>query len=519
MIKKHPKLGKKCIIPNILLTVFLFSCLFNIFIIPLTKAYLFSVFQNNYQSPKNININNLFMEPYLYPEEILLLYKYMDNSSVYFEFGSGGTTHQAAKRKLKIFTVEIGQCWVLQLQRDFEKIKSSIKNFDVDITYLVADIQNIINRSSEDCLKYIRMYNHTKYQADLILIDGKFNLACLMNVYKEIDNKTIIFFHQPENRDYQNVFEKYFDVVEKERCSFVLRKKSDNLKLSNNDLSRSEFQDIHFTNRLVDVMIHFKKNFNDLIEKYKNFDNSNAIKPNNKQIWIFWWQGLGKAPKIVKMCYQSVLKNFKDGNITIITQDNYKDYTNIPQIIIDKLNAKKFSLTHFSDIIRESVLSTRGGLWLDATIFVSSEIPSAYFENSFYTIHAEDNFFITFGKWCGFTQSSYINEVVTKFCCDFFYSYWSKFDYLYDYFLIDYVMLFGYENVPAFRKSVQSVPAMNQKFLGLERNFSDEYKPEKFNTLLNSSVFFKLSYKKQFKSQINGSILTNYGYFLEHFKE
>lgn len=267
-----------------------------------------------------MNKNDLFMDPYLYPQEKLLLYKYLDNSSIYFEFGFGGTTHQAAKRNLKIYSVEPSQSWASQLQRDFEKIKKRIKNFDVDITYLVSDI--ITENNTENYIKYVKMYNHSKYGADFILIDGKYLLACLMNVYQEIDSKTIVFLHQLENRDLSSIFKKYFDIIGHERDSYVLKKKKGQPQLSNEILSGYENQDFTFKNNLISTMDYMKKNFNDLIEKYKNIDDSESIKPENNQIWIFWWQRIENAPEIVKICYQSVLKYFKNGKITIITQED-----------------------------------------------------------------------------------------------------------------------------------------------------------------------------------------------------
>lgn len=518
-MKNHRNFNKICIFRLALLIIFVLSCFFyvplNLYPFLFIKFYDFSILS----SESSENMDDLFMEPYFYPFENDLLYKYMNSSTVYFEFGSGGTTHQAAKRRLKIYTVEAADCWVSQIKRDIEKIKKSLKKFDVDITYLVSDIQTEIDPPRENIFKYIKMYNHTKYNADLILINGRFNLACLMNVYQEIDNKTIVFLHQPENRDFKNDFIKFFDIIEKGNFSYVLRRKSYRPKLSEKALSDIENRDINYKNRLIDVLKYMKTNYNDLIEKYKNDENSNFTRPDHKQIWIFWWQGIEKAPEIVQICYRSILKHFKDGNITFITEKNYKEYTNIPEFIIEKLKAKKFTLTHFSDIVRESVLSTRGGLWLDATIFINNEIPDVYFNKHFYTLHAEDPFFITFGKWCGFTLSSYINEIVTRFCCDFFYTYWSKNNKLYDYFLIDYVMLFGCEYIPEFRKSVQSVPVTFQRFLDMHHKFADKYSPESFEKILNSSKFHKLSYKFKFSKKINNTVFTNFGYFIDHYKE
>lgn len=495
--------------------ILLFSCLF---IIDFKKIFSKTIKSKIILGQsKNIQTDDDFREAYLYPEENAMLYKYMDKSSVFFEFGSGGSTHQAAKRNLKIYTVEAAQCWILQLQREFQQIKRMNPNFNPKITYLVADIQTSIQPSRDDILKYVRIYNHSQYKADLILIDGKFRLACLMNVYQQIDENTVIFLHEPDKRSFKDIFTNYFDIIEEVNKSYILKRKKGSSNLSSEVVSKHETDDIQYSDQLVQMTKYIHKNFYGLYEKYKNKSDSEAIKPKEKQVWIFWWQSIEKAPQIVQICYKSILKNFKGGKVILITEQNYKDYTDIPQTVIDKLKRGRFSLTHFSDILRVSLLSKNGGLWLDSTIFLPSEIPSEFFEHSFYSIRAEDDFWIVFGKWCGFTQSSFINGIVTSFCRDFFYEYWEKFNDLADYFLIDFVILFGYEYIPAFRRSIQLIRFMHQKFLLLERTFSDVYSNETFNSILNSSNFFKLSYKKGFPTKVNESI-TNYGYFLEHYK-
>lgn len=83
----------------------------------------------------------------------------------------------------------------------------------------------------------------------------------------------------------------------------------------------------------------------------RNISVDNKIK-NSKNIWIFWWQGEEQMPPIVKACYNSVLKHANGHRVVLITKDNYKEYTNIDDNILDKLNKKYISLTVFSDVMR-----------------------------------------------------------------------------------------------------------------------------------------------------------------------
>lgn len=68
-------------------------------------------------------------------------------------------------------------------------------------------------------------------------------------------------------------------------------------------------------------------------------------------------------PEIVKMCYRTQVKYAESNNtkIILLSKDNICDYINIPQVILDKVERKIITLTHFSDIIRIYLLEQYGG--------------------------------------------------------------------------------------------------------------------------------------------------------------
>ena len=53
------------------------------------------------------------MEPYLAENDKEIFYKYLDNTNVYFEYGSGGSAFQASIRKniKTIYSVESDITW------------------------------------------------------------------------------------------------------------------------------------------------------------------------------------------------------------------------------------------------------------------------------------------------------------------------------------------------------------------------------------------------------------------------
>ena len=59
------------------------------------------------------------------------------------------------------------------------------------------------------------------------------------------------------------------------------------------------------------VLGYLKQDFQNIIDKYKTETISTAIQiPQKKYIWVMWWQGEENAPDLVKMCINSINKQF-----------------------------------------------------------------------------------------------------------------------------------------------------------------------------------------------------------------
>lgn len=273
------------------------------------------------------------------------------------------------------------------------------------------------------------------------------------------------------------------------------------------------------------VIVKFiEKDFKEIIEKYKKNTCSPAVaeikeiaerSKTKANIWVFWWQGYEAAPVLVKKCIDSVRKNAGSHSVILLTKDNWKFYADIPEYIIKKVSEGNISLTHFSDILRMALLADHGGLWLDATIFVSQSIPDYCFTLPYFSIHYKvSSSKITQGRWTGFCQGACRNSIIHSFCRDIFFEYWKKYARLADYFFIDYTMLCGYKNIPAFKQLVDSVPLNNEGIKELDLHFSDTFSKEKYESILKNSTFFKLNWKRIYKTENNGQ-KTFYSYFLE----
>lgn len=262
------------------------------------------------------------------------------------------------------------------------------------------------------------------------------------------------------------------------------------------------------------VMLSFlKAEFSCIAQEYCKKKAEASFKKADR-IWVFWYQGYESAPPLVKKCIGSIFRHAAGHEVVLLTKENYAQYVQIPPYIMEKLEKGCFSLTHFSDLLRMELLSTHGGLWLDATVFVSQDIPDEFFTARYFTVHyTKSTSTITGGKWTGFCQSGCADSAVHSFCRDVFRAYWKKYDILADYFLIDYVTAFGCKNVPEIAALIDAVPLNNEGIKELDRHFNDEYSEAHLQSILASSAFFKLNWKRNYKTETNGRE-TVYGYFM-----
>ena len=172
------------------------------------------------------------MEPYLANNDKEMFYKYLNNSNVYFEFGSGGSTYQASIRDniKKIYTVESDIIW-------FNKIKNILTN--KNITFIFNDINaqpNNFGRPGPQAtnLQKINYSNHMLYlsekeqqEIDFILIDGRFRVACCLKCFDIIKNDCLIAFDDFLNRPQYHIVLTYFDIIDKtdDNRMVILKKK------------------------------------------------------------------------------------------------------------------------------------------------------------------------------------------------------------------------------------------------------------------------------------------------------
>ena len=259
-----------------------------------------------------------------------------------------------------------------------------------------------------------------------------------------------------------------------------------------------------------------RKNYRHIVDKYQQQDTS-PQDTSSSCVWSMWWQGEDNLPEVIQLCFGNIKRHCGSHPFIVITKDNYRDYVNLPEYIIRKVEAGTITLTHFSDIVRMYLLSHYGGMWIDATILVTKDIPEGVFSANYFTLKRETNpkLYISMNRWAGNLQAVKKDNNLCAFCLDMFLEYWKTHNMLIDYVMIDYVIALAYDDLPECRKMIDSVPTGNYAFDDLQPLLNSAWDSEKYADMMNDTQFFKLTYKHTFMKSSHGHE-TFYGYIIRN---
>lgn len=239
------------------------------------------------------------------------------------------------------------------------------------------------------------------------------------------------------------------------------------------------------------------KRYNSIILKYANKDNHLNLERNNKTIWVFWWQGIENAPKIVKQCVYSLKNLNRDYKLNVISKDNFKEYINLSDVIIKKFNSGKIGFAHFSDIIRVNLLSEYGGIWADATIFLTKGFNEDILDYNFYSIKSyksnTDN--VSEYRWTTYFLCAKRNNELLNFLKELFNAYYEDNDYVIDYLMFDYFIDIAYNNIDYIKEMIDKVPINNIYSEKLSANLNNKFNEKIFKEIISNTYIHKLTYK------------------------
>lgn len=182
----------------------------------------------------------------------------------------------------------------------------------------------------------------------------------------------------------------------------------------------------------------------------------------DKIIWQYWAQGYDQVPEIVRQCLDSVDRWAADYTIIRLSDANVSDYLDIPGFVQQKRAV--FSVAHFSDLLRLMLLKAYGGVWLDATVFLSGPIPAEYAGQDIFFFRRDPaephykywrNTYAYYFGWAKGFRVNMLNSILfakvgnkeISELCDMMLVWWKYHDGIPDYFFFQILFdVYGYPN-------------------------------------------------------------------------
>ena len=236
-----------------------------------------------------------------------------------------------------------------------------------------------------------------------------------------------------------------------------------------------------------------------------------------KIIWTMWQQGEAQMPETVQASMKTI-KDFakrNDCEFYLLTDENLADFINIPIDITEKYKKKELSAAHYSDIIRFSLLYQYGGIWMDATLFVSPYATLEMFEGDFFTLNhpplQPEKMERTVGdfKWAGFFLAGKKGKPYFKHIRDLYLYYVRKYPVFIHYLMMDYFILSEYESNHEFKELVDRLPilAPAERVWFLRDHAHDLFEEKEWEEVLKTTPILKTTYKIKKEEVLPGSYL------------
>lgn len=254
---------------------------------------------------------------------------------------------------------------------------------------------------------------------------------------------------------------------------------------------------------------YLENKYQKIIEKYADKESvlSPNAEPSGKKIWVLWWEGVEEMPEIVRYCCQSMKEHASGYEVVVLTKDNYNEYAMLPKHIIDHFKAGHIEIVHLADILRVFLLCQHGGIWLDATVFLSDDLPLEYMDKTFFSSNTgnRQSIFASKGRWSGYFMAvSHSHTVLFDYLQEIYTEYWQDHNIILCYFLLDYLLLMAYEHFEPIQKLIDAIPINNINVKKLSAKLNAPFDEAEWNEIKKDTVLHKLTWKRELYIQNNG---------------
>lgn len=242
------------------------------------------------------------------------------------------------------------------------------------------------------------------------------------------------------------------------------------------------------------LLCRLRRKYRGFIKKHQTNRKPLPREQSNK-VWVCWFQGMDNAPELVQRCYRSLQMNLPHREIILLTEENYKNYVNLPDYIEEKAAKGIIPKAQFSDLLRLELLIRHGGTWIDSTVFCSGwQIPGYMLDSDLFTFQTLkpglDGQATCMSNWF---MTACTNHPILVLTQALLYEYWKKHDTLLDYFIFHLFFQLAIETYP--REWEKVVPFSNAVPHILLLRLFEPYEEETWNAVREMTPFHKLSYK------------------------
>ncbi len=179
------------------------------------------------------------------------------------------------------------------------------------------------------------------------------------------------------------------------------------------------------------VTPYFQQNHTDICENLQGLLRREPV----RTAWIYWAQGMQRAPYIVQKCVDSAQRAFraKGWEVKILDLETVKRYVSLPAYVWDKYKAGTIKDAHLSDLIRVCLLTGRGGCWVDATVFFTGGLPEYVYSRELFAYRGDmrNNRYSNISNWMIYSINDHPLLTAVR---DILLRYWEKEEILIQYF-------------------------------------------------------------------------------------
>ncbi len=219
----------------------------------------------------------------------------------------------------------------------------------------------------------------------------------------------------------------------------------------------------------------------------------------SKIIWQYWHQGEENAPLLIKKCFESVRKFHPDYEVKVLSFDTINDYVILPEKYYGLLKQGKIPIAIFSDILRLYLLRQYGGIWIDATIYLTDRLPEDILTADFMVMRKDVVTDAAENVMSCFFIRSKSNVVLLELIKSSIENYWRDNDYLINYFIFEHIATLIAFACDYLQKMWQEMPYYSAEDAGiLQTKLFDEFDEAEFVKIKNITPIHKLTYKKSF---------------------